>query len=382
MAPLYLASVFSMGLWCIGTVQLYFYYSHYTKDPLWLKIHIFFIWALNTLHEAFLIEVPYQYLIVNFGDRDAITILDRFLVASLLISAFSCIMVQVVFVLRVWKLSDRNIPLAGSVFILVIGQFVGACLYFGRAAVLTTFMELKHVMPITRIVNGVSAAADGSIAIILVILLHRVRTGFKRSETAITRLITFTINTGLVTGLCSLLALITGIFLADTLVFMFFYVLIGRLYMNSLLATLNSRISLRNEIFSNSHEATNVTQLTDRFRVPQTPQYRSTFSEHEVDFVRRSYPPRYTQQSLAGISVTVERTIGSPLDGDHMSERKIPSLTHTSSTVRSSRSSRSIYSWDLITDEGEVAEEEIVITPMPHLHHHDHQQHDSLSSVV
>ncbi|PAV20218.1 hypothetical protein PNOK_0515200 [Pyrrhoderma noxium] len=380
MAPLYLASVWSMGLWCLGTAQMYFYYSSYSKDPLWLKMHIFLIWTLNTLHQAFLIEVPYQYLIVNFGDRDAVAVLDRFLVASLLISAFACIMVQVIFVLRVWKLSNRNIPVTGYVLLLVLAQFAATCLYFGKAAVLTTFIDLKRAMPITRIVNGISAAADGSIAIILVFLLHRVRTGFnKRSETAISRLIAFTINTGLVTGLCSLLALITGIVLPNTLVFMFFYVLIGRLYMNSLFATLNSRISIRNEIFSNNsnsnnHEATNVTHLTDRFRVsphspsPPASRYFSTNlaldhergsglnQDREIDFARRSCPPRYTQHSTAGISVTVETTVGSPLDGVSIIEDKIPLPPPLSeSSIRSSRPlSRSIYSWDLITDDGSV----------------------------
>lgn len=48
-----------------------------------------------------------------------------------------------------------------------------------------------------------------SIALVLIYLLHRSRTGFKRSDTIIKRLIIFTLSTGLSTSLCAIMTLVT-----------------------------------------------------------------------------------------------------------------------------------------------------------------------------
>ena len=61
----------------------------------------------------------------------------------------------------------------------------------------------------SRSINILGAASDTAIALVLIYLLHQSRTGFKRSETIINRLILFTINTGALTSLCALVSLIT-----------------------------------------------------------------------------------------------------------------------------------------------------------------------------
>ena len=83
-------------------------------------------------------------------------------------------------------------------------------------------------MIITRIVNSITAVADSVIAISLVVLLHRTRSGFRRSDSTINRLIVFTINTGLVTSVCAILGLVLGFVLFESLLFMFFYLSIAR----------------------------------------------------------------------------------------------------------------------------------------------------------
>lgn len=77
------------------------------------------------------------------------------------------------------------------------------------SATFTTFTEVVKIVNISRVVNVLSAASDIGIAFVLIFLLQRSRTGFKRSETIINRLILFTINTGLLTSLCAVMSLIT-----------------------------------------------------------------------------------------------------------------------------------------------------------------------------
>ncbi|OCB90582.1 hypothetical protein A7U60_g2199 [Sanghuangporus baumii] len=249
---LYFAAMFSMGLWGAGTVQLYIYYNNYPKDALWLKTYVFTVWFLDTLHQALLIGMSHGYLILGFGNFNILLTLDPLLVCALFVGGVVCVMVQAIFVMRIWKLSERNIFLVIFVASLVVAQFGATCLYFVKAVQADTFKDLMGAMTITRIVNSVTAAADSTIALSLVILLHRTRSGFRRSETTINRLILFTINTGLVTSICAILGLVLGCVLFDTLLFMFFYLSIARLYANSFLAALNSRNSLRRSLIKAS----------------------------------------------------------------------------------------------------------------------------------
>ncbi|KAJ7215625.1 hypothetical protein C8J57DRAFT_1396718 [Mycena rebaudengoi] len=57
----------------------------------------------------------------------------------------------------------------------------------------------------------------------------------------INRLMVFTFNTGLPTSICALLVTICVAALPETFLYMFFFLLLGRLYTNSILVTLNCR---------------------------------------------------------------------------------------------------------------------------------------------
>ncbi|KAL0566298.1 hypothetical protein V5O48_015721 [Marasmius crinis-equi] len=108
-----------------------------------------------------------------------------------------------------------------------------------------TYLQLLRINPLTISINALSAAADVLIAAVLCYLLARSKTGFKRSDTMISKLITFTANTGLATSVCALASLISLVASPHTLIYALFYFCIGRLYTNSLLVALNARKSLR-----------------------------------------------------------------------------------------------------------------------------------------
>ncbi|KAI0791246.1 hypothetical protein C8Q75DRAFT_67192 [Abortiporus biennis] len=71
------------------------------------------------------------------------------------------------------------------------------------------------------------------------------RTGVTRVDRVINTLMTYMINTGLLTSICALLCLITFITLPGRYVYFAFYFVLSKFYVNALLATLNSRGALR-----------------------------------------------------------------------------------------------------------------------------------------
>ncbi|THH08668.1 hypothetical protein EW145_g2551 [Phellinidium pouzarii] len=243
-----------MCLWGAGTVQMYYYFTKYTKDETWLKIHVFVVYALDTAHQALVIKANYTYLVTEYGNSAYLVHVESALLNSIILTAFICTGVQIIFLMRIWRLSKRNIYMTGIVALLVSGQFLSTVVYYGKAYHFQTFADLETIFTITRIINVLTAASDIVVAAALVYLLHSSRTGFKASDTMISRLIAFTVNTGLITAICAIASLVTGIVYPTTLIYILFYLSLSRLYMNSLFATLNSRENIRSGVADASSE--------------------------------------------------------------------------------------------------------------------------------
>lgn len=82
-----------------------------------------------------------------------------------------------------------------------------------------TFVDISTIVNESRSINILGVASDVGIAATLIFLLQRSRTGFRRSETIINRLILFTINTGLLTSMAAAMSLISvGTFSTEHLI--------------------------------------------------------------------------------------------------------------------------------------------------------------------
>lgn len=250
---LYVGTTLAMGLWGAGTIQVYYYFDKY-KDSMFLRAHVFAVWVLDTLHQAFLLQSTYMYLVTNYGSLENLGSLNRPIRDSIILTALICALVQSMFVVRIYRLSKRNYFVTGFIILLVAAQFISTLIYYIKCFHFKTFAELQTIFTITRVINSVTAVTDASIALVLVYLLQSSRSGFKKSDSIINRLIAFAINTGLITGICAVISLITGLTLPNTLVYIMFYVTLSRLYMNSMLASLNSRKNLRGNVVDSSSQ--------------------------------------------------------------------------------------------------------------------------------
>jgi hypothetical protein len=117
--------------------------------------------------------------------------------------------------------------------------------YVAQALRFETFKQLGALKGLSITVNALAAVGDVLIAAVLCIVLHRSRTGFHRSDTMINKLIVFAVNTGLLTSICAVASLISIVVAGNTFLYICFYFSLGRLYSNSLLATLNARNMIR-----------------------------------------------------------------------------------------------------------------------------------------
>lgn len=122
-----------------------------------------------------------------------------------------------------FSVSDRNYIITGFNGLLVFVQFLLGIISYGMEANVSTFQQLSTDFRVVHAINSLSVAADGSIALTLVFLLHKTRSGFRRTDTVINRLIIYSINTSLVTSICSVGSLVATIAWPQTFIFLFFF---------------------------------------------------------------------------------------------------------------------------------------------------------------
>ncbi|KAF8128176.1 hypothetical protein EV363DRAFT_1221732 [Boletus edulis] len=272
--------VVSATLYGVTIIQTWYYYNRYPSDPWYIKLLVAGVLLSDTCHQALITHTVYTYLVTDFETPTALAnIVWSLIVGYLLLrrlslthfllqvevffNGFTALFVQSFLAMRVYRLSSKSRLATGSVMVLVIGEFILVAVYAIQAYVsplfllaccshafslqFHTFVQLSSLKALSMSVNAVAAAGDVLIAIFLCTLLQKSRTGFRRSDNMINKLIVFSINTGLLTSICAVASLISITAWPNTFIYIAFYFCLGRLYCNSLLATLNARKGLRGE---------------------------------------------------------------------------------------------------------------------------------------
>ncbi|KIK01962.1 hypothetical protein K443DRAFT_6495 [Laccaria amethystina LaAM-08-1] len=251
----------------VSCVQAWYYFTH-QNDRWHLKLLVSAVIMFDTIHQALIIHTGvvqvYTYIVSNWGNMAILGELVPTLLIEVLFNGLTAFLVQSFLATRAWHLSNRNIWITGLIVFLVLGEFgciLGYSLYFfPHSNSLTsrfhpaytaislqyrTFVELAQLKTLSITVNVLAATGDVLIAGTLCSLLHFSRTGFHRTDTIINKLIIFSVNTGLLTSLCAIASLVSILAAGQTFIYIAFFFCMGRLYTNSLIATLNARKSIR-----------------------------------------------------------------------------------------------------------------------------------------
>ena len=124
-----------------------------------------------------------------------------------------------------YPVSRKNYILTGVVAIIVTAQAALLIAYFGLVYNFTVFTQLQDVIKVEHAINATQVAAELLLSGTLVLLLLRSRSGVRNTDSVIHKLVMYAVSTGLLTGLCAVIALITEFASPDT----YAYVLLGLL---------------------------------------------------------------------------------------------------------------------------------------------------------
>ncbi|KAJ3486274.1 hypothetical protein NLI96_g4346 [Meripilus lineatus] len=158
--------------------------------------------------------------------------------------------VQAFYLRRVWILSHRNklLTIVPSLILLLRISFgFATCALTYTMKTWTEFRE--EIGPMFTLSAGIalSALMDLLIAGILIFHLHSSKTGFKETDHLIQKLMSYAVNTGAITMICSIGVVFIFVFQKDSLLFAGLWLMCSKLYANSMFGTLNARQLLRKQ---------------------------------------------------------------------------------------------------------------------------------------
>ncbi|KIK02619.1 hypothetical protein K443DRAFT_677465 [Laccaria amethystina LaAM-08-1] len=231
-------------LFGVSCIQAWYYFTH-QSDRWPLKTLVATVMVTDTIHQILISHTVYTYIITNWGNQNFLGEVTRTLVIEVLFNGLTAFMVQCFLASRIWRLSNRKVWLIAIIVLLIVGELGVILAYTIISLRFHTFAQVTRLKGLSLSYNSLAAAGDIFIAGSLCTILHRSRTGFHRSDTVITKLIIFSVNTGLLTSVCALASLVSILAWPTTFIYIAFFFCIGRLYTNSLLATLNARKKLR-----------------------------------------------------------------------------------------------------------------------------------------
>ncbi|KAI6106594.1 hypothetical protein EV401DRAFT_2213553 [Pisolithus croceorrhizus] len=250
------------SLYGITLLQTYVYYMHYSGDALIVKFLVAATCILDTLHVSFVCHMLYHYLITNYGVPTSLEYIVWSWQASLIVNLLTILAVQFFFVHKIHYHCPHKVRwlVTAPILLLVVAHFasgIGPCLSFQRGiltvmreavAIVVTFIDTNtSVLAQTWYYSAISSAATVTVAEILItvslcVLLYNggSHAALPRTKRLVNTIIVYAANRCLLTVL-----VVVGELAADVdqqaSWSMGLNFVLGTLYTNSLLASLNSR---------------------------------------------------------------------------------------------------------------------------------------------
>ncbi|CAA7262210.1 unnamed protein product [Cyclocybe aegerita] len=213
---LYLGVTAAALLWGVGTSQTYWYLSRYPMDPPLWRVSVVVLWILNTTHQVMITHIVYHYLVTNYFNPAQLLVRIWSLPLQAVLQHTAALISQFFFLVQIWRLSKGRWYLVIAP-ILFMFSTVGVGMVWVAKVMSTKQIQvaLREYGVFSEVASAGLALANISLAATIVYLLHTARTGARKSDGVLTRIMIYTINTGAVTSICSILSVATAIALPN-----------------------------------------------------------------------------------------------------------------------------------------------------------------------
>ncbi|TFK33817.1 hypothetical protein BDQ12DRAFT_738568 [Crucibulum laeve] len=258
----FLGTVAAATLFGITSLQVWMYFQNYPNDWRFQKFCVANLWILDAVHLAFIVHAVYHYIVTSFGSFAATQFVVWSFKLQIAINVAIVLMVQSLYGLRVWTLGRHFSRLLPSVVIviIVVGYAIGIILVV-KTYQISTFTALSNMSWIVYTSFAYSTGVDVVIATAVCLYLKGSRTTFASTNAKIIAIMKYVLISGFLTSACSLACLITYATMPHNLVFLGVEFILTKLYINSYVAMLNARRSVREMDSASSPGISNVLNL-------------------------------------------------------------------------------------------------------------------------
>ncbi|KAI0356147.1 hypothetical protein OH77DRAFT_1520244 [Trametes cingulata] len=258
----------STAVYGITILQTYLYFRRYPQDSRRLKTFVGTLWLLDTLTIVLICHSTYMIVIMNVGQLANDFVLPWSVPLENGATDLITVAVQCYFASQLHRLTRRKV-LPGLIVLLTIPTLVSIAL----PALHGSSSTAVQLFPATTPLVSILGTAQSVLALVCDVLItgglcvhfHTSRSGFAPTDALIDRLMAFAIQRAALTTFVQALSLILLVTIPDRFIFLIPSWLVGKLYINSLLASLNVRASLNRSTFADSSGATRRSTL--RFEV-------------------------------------------------------------------------------------------------------------------
>ncbi|TFK72649.1 hypothetical protein BDN72DRAFT_304172 [Pluteus cervinus] len=264
---LLIGGLVSTALWGVTCVQTYTYFTQSSRDRPAYKAIILFLFAMDTFDSVLTGHFLYDYMVTHSADPLPSLFLTWSFNVRATVSFGSDFTIRMMFAMRVYKFSNKNlVPTTWIVTFSLIA--LGSGLFsIVKGFQVHSLARLHELLNAISVIFAATVAADLGITISLCYLLHKSRTGFRRTDSLIRVLMMYTINTGAISVLDGSIIMGIAITMPQNFLYDIPYLPLGKLHLNSYLACLNAREAIR-ERFQMQDPIFMESQILGRGRAP------------------------------------------------------------------------------------------------------------------
>jgi len=241
---LWIGTVITAALYGTGSSQVFVFFQSFPHERPIVKCTVISVWVMDTLHTIFVGHVAYTSMVSHFADAPAVATVSWSMWASLLSGSTVDTIVRLFFVFRLWRLSRRNVALSLSMVIItsliLLSSIVLSILGFMKVHTTTAMQRYSWAIYLE-----LSFVCLGDIWLALWLNYYvtntRKITRARESTSIFNTLLVYTVNTGSLNSILSVLCLITYAKLRTTYADFALLFLLTPLYVNAMLSTLNVR---------------------------------------------------------------------------------------------------------------------------------------------
>ncbi|KAF9460011.1 hypothetical protein BDZ94DRAFT_1266893 [Collybia nuda] len=256
--PLLLGYILSWYLYGSLSVQVYYYYLAFPKDRPVLKGLVYGVLLIETTQSIFVVHDLFKIFASGYGN--IVELRDpqfTWIIAPVMTGVVSCT-VQAYFAHRIQIISGSKIP---GFIILLLAFMQGICAIISGVQVHLgndlTAVQAEALVSTTIWLVG-SALCDVIISVFMVYFLSRRTTGFKETQVLVTRIMRLTIETGSLTATVAIIDVVLFLTFPEYSYHVAPALILGKLYSNTLVTSLNSRMVITDSRNNTPADETNL----------------------------------------------------------------------------------------------------------------------------